>query len=309
MQPDDRSAFWEEAGADWPNREASRFIDVPPARPAGRLRLPGLRWHVQQAGAGPVLLLLHGTGAATHSWRGLLPLLTPDFTVIAPDLPGHGFTEMPAVRRLSLPRMAQLLERLLDTLDVRPDLVVGHSAGAAVMVRMALDGLISPAALIGINAALLPFRGIANRLFPPMAKMLFLNPVAPRMFAWRATDPSAVARLVNGTGSQIDAAGLAQYARLFRHTGHISGALGMMAHWELDELGGETRSLEIPLTLITGSADRAVPPDDAERIKQLRPETHLVSLPGLGHLAHEEQPESVVPLIGEVARANGVLPA
>ncbi len=96
---DDRPAF-ARAGRDWPNREASRFVT------AG-----GLTWHVQEAGEGPVLLLVHGTGAATHSWRGLMPLLARDFRVIAPDLPGHGFTD--PLRTPSLPRMARALAELL----------------------------------------------------------------------------------------------------------------------------------------------------------------------------------------------------
>ena len=53
-------------------------------------------------GQGPVVLLIHGTGAASHSWRGLAPLLASDFTLIAPDLPGHGFTQTPLAHRLSL---------------------------------------------------------------------------------------------------------------------------------------------------------------------------------------------------------------
>ena len=60
----------------------------------------GLRWHVQMMGTGPQVLLLHGAGAATHSWRDVAPLLARDFTVIAPDLPGHGFTDTPRGRRL-----------------------------------------------------------------------------------------------------------------------------------------------------------------------------------------------------------------
>ncbi|NBQ74895.1 MAG: alpha/beta hydrolase, partial [Acetobacteraceae bacterium] len=55
---------WEKDGRDWPNRTASRFVE------AG-----GLNWHVQLMGQGPCLLLLHGTAAATHSWRDLAPLL------------------------------------------------------------------------------------------------------------------------------------------------------------------------------------------------------------------------------------------
>ena len=53
---------WDQDGHDWPNRDASRFVEA-----------AGLTWHVQIAGQGPVLLLLHGTGASTHSWRDLLP--------------------------------------------------------------------------------------------------------------------------------------------------------------------------------------------------------------------------------------------
>ncbi|MDU3043759.1 MAG: alpha/beta hydrolase, partial [Bradyrhizobium sp.] len=55
---------WSVDGKDWPNRAASRFVDA-----------AGLRWHVQMMGEGPVALLAHGTGAATHSWRDLAPLL------------------------------------------------------------------------------------------------------------------------------------------------------------------------------------------------------------------------------------------
>jgi magnesium chelatase accessory protein len=59
---------WNIEGIGWPHRETSRFLT------AG-----GLRWHVQEAGDGPTLLLLHGAGAATHSWRGLFPLLAERF--------------------------------------------------------------------------------------------------------------------------------------------------------------------------------------------------------------------------------------
>ncbi len=137
---DDRPAFARE-GRDWPNREASRFVA------AG-----GLTWHVQEAGEGPPLLLIHGTGAATHSWRGLLPLLAQGFRVIAPDLPGHGFTD--PLPTPSLPRMAKALAALLSVLGVAPMVVVGHSAGAAILARLCLDGAVAPRLLVGLNAAL-----------------------------------------------------------------------------------------------------------------------------------------------------------
>ena len=128
---------WSRDGADWPNRDASNFVEA-----------AGIRWHVQQMGEGPSLLLIHGTGAATHSWRGLLPLLAQHFSVIAPDLPGHGFTQSPPSHRLSLPGMAADLGALLRKLEVRPEIAVGHSAGAAILARMCLAGRIAPRLLV-----------------------------------------------------------------------------------------------------------------------------------------------------------------
>jgi magnesium chelatase accessory protein len=90
-----------------------------------------MRWHVQTMGPedAPVLLLLHGTGAATHSWRGLAPLLATRFRVVAPDLPGHGFTTGRPLGGLTMPAIARAVGDLLTTLGVDPAIIVGHSAG------------------------------------------------------------------------------------------------------------------------------------------------------------------------------------
>ncbi len=288
---------WEQEGRDWPNREASRFVDA-----------AGLRWHVQQLGQGPVVLLLHGTGAATHSWRGLAPLLARHFTVVAPDLPGHGFTEALPARRLSLSGMAKAIADLLHQLDVSPEMAVGHSAGAAILVRMCLDGLSQPRLMISLNGALLPFPGMAGKLFPPIAKALFLNPVVPRLFAFGVSRDRAE-RLLRDTGSKIDPAGLDLYARLFQSPRHIAGALGMMANWNLEDLERALHRLTTPLVLAVGERDGTVPPSNARRIARMVQGAELVRLPKLGHLAHEEQPEVVADLVIDRARAAGVLAA
>ena len=196
---------WARDGRDWPNREASRFV-----------RAAGLMWHVQVMGAGPVLLLAHGTGAATHSWRALAPLLARHFTVVAPDLPGHGFTEAPATARLSLPGMAKSLHGLLQALNVKPALAVGHSAGAAILVRMALDGQVAPRGLVGLNGAFVPLEGVPGQVFSPLARLLVGLPLLPQLFAWRAKSDAAVRQILEGTGSRIDAAGVALYGRASR---------------------------------------------------------------------------------------------
>ncbi|MBK1660631.1 alpha/beta fold hydrolase BchO [Paracraurococcus ruber] len=283
---------------DWPNRAQSRFVA------AG-----GLRWHVQVAGEGPVLLLLHGTGAATHSWRGLLPLLARDFTVVAPDLPGHGFTERPRAEGLSLPGMARGVAALLRALDLKPMLAAGHSAGAAVTARMTLDGTMAPRALVGLNAALLPFEGIAGQLFSPIARMLAGVPAVPWFFAWRAGDRGLVERLLRDTGSTVDPQGVEFYGRLVRRPGHVAAALGMMANWELRPLLRDLARLAVPLVLVVGGHDRTVPPSDARRLKRLLPDVRILDLPALGHLAHEERPAEVAGIIRRLAEEMGVMAA
>lgn len=277
---------WARDGRDWPNHAASRFV-----------RAAGLKWHVQQAGAGPVILLIHGTGGATHSWRDLFPMLTNDFTVIAPDLPGHGFTDTPPAQGLSLPGMASALKSLLVALGLRPAIAVGHSAGAAILIRMSLDRAIEPRALISINGAILPLGGFAGQFFSPLAKLLSANPLVPRLFAWRAGNSAVVQRLIDGTGSKIDPIGMALYGRLIRNSEHAAAALGMMANWDLQPIQRELPSLKVPLTLVVGQNDRTVPPAESERVRRLLPSAKLLSLPGLGHLAHEERPKEIVTLI------------
>jgi magnesium chelatase accessory protein len=279
---------WEHEGRHWPNREASRFI-----------RAGGFRWHVQVAGDGPALLLLHGTGAATHSWRDLLPLLAAHFTVIAPDLPGHGFTDTPPAHALSLPGMAGAVQALLAALAAKPVLVAGHSAGAAVAALMALDGMIAPRALISLNGALLPLRGGPGDLFifSAMARMLASVPVVPWLISRRAQDRKAIERLLRGTGSTLDARGVALYGLMVRHSAHVAAALGMMAAWDLHPLARALPRLPCPLTLVVGENDRTIPPADAQRVRAILPSARIVSLPGLGHLAHEEDPGAVSALI------------
>jgi magnesium chelatase accessory protein len=280
---------WDRDGQDWPNREASRFVNA-----------AGLRWHVQRMGNGPVLLLIHGTGASTHSWRALAPLLAPRFTVVAPDLPGHGFTETPP-QGLSLPGMAHEIGELLRHLALEPAIVVGHSAGAAIMIRMTLDGFLTPRALVSLNGALLPFRGIATQFFSPLAKLLVLNPLVPRLFAWRASDRSAVERLIGNTGSTIEPRGIELYHRLVSSPRHVAAALAMMASWELEPLVRDLPGLKTPLLLVAGGEDRTISSDEAFRVRALLPSAKIEYLRGLGHLAHEERPELIARIISGVA--------
>lgn len=277
---------WSRDGADWPHRAASRWVHA-----------AGLRWHVQVTGRGPVVVLLHGTGASTHSWRRLIACLAPHATVVAPDLPGHAFTDAPTPDRLGLRDLAGAVAALLRQLGLAPQVVVGHSAGAAIAVQMALDGALPGVRLIALNGALLPLPGVKGRLYRPLARVLDRGDWAARLFARRARDPRAVRRLIDSTGSRIDPVDERLYARLFADATHMRGVVAMMARWDIASLGDRLPALGHPLHLVVGSRDGAIPPAQALEVRRRVPGAVQSTLDGLGHLAHEQAPTRVAAIV------------
>ena len=284
---------WERDGADWPLRQYSRFVDT-----------PRLRWHVQYAphsdAQAPTVLLLHGTGASTHSWRDVFALLGARYSVLALDFPGHAFSAVPAPSEVatlfSLPGMAAGVAQVLTQMGIVPHTIVGHSAGAAVACMLSLDGHVQPQRIVSLNGALLPLDGLAGQLFSPMAKLLAKAPFVPELFSWQAGQPAVLQRLLDGTGSRLDAQGRALYQKLIAQPAHGAGALAMMAHWDLHTFWRRLPALETPLTLIAGEQDLIVPPSVSERAAaslKRQPPPPVNRLPGLGHLAHEERPDTL----------------
>jgi magnesium chelatase accessory protein len=281
-----RQLNWEHDRLTWPHREWSQFVQ------AG-----GLRWHVQRTGQGPVMLFVHGTGASTHSWRELLPLVAQRFSVLAVDLPGHAFSGALSAARSTIGGMGQALAALLGALNLTPSHCVGHSAGAAILCRMALDGHVRPQSIIGVNGAFLPLAGAAGVLFAPIARLLGASSLLPRVLARWADDPATVTRLIAGTGSTLDRAGLELYGRLARDPCHVAGAMRMMGNWDLRGFEKDLPRLTIPLHLIAAQADRMVPPNQAIQVQTRLNHASVITLPRLGHLAHEEAPEETARLI------------
>ncbi len=290
---------WETDGRDWPNRSHSRFVQA-----------AGLDWHVQQFGdsslpsSAPTVLLIHGTGSSSHSWRDVAPLLAKRYRVLSIDLPGHGFTAMPEPAEQSLTSMSRKLGALLKALSFSPQVVVGHSAGAAIGARLALDKAIAPFALISLNGAFVGFGGLAGQLFSPIARLLAAGSFASRFFAWQAQDPAVVEKLMRSTGSVLDTTGMRLYAQLVRNPGHVSGALAMMAHWDLVPLEHELPSLNIPVWLVAAENDLTVPPAQASLVARRLQKPRIVLWPMLGHLAHEESPAQCAALVDDVVSAT-----
>lgn len=279
---------WQRDGRDWPLREHSRFVRSGP-----------LTWHVQRLGEGPAIVLIHGTGASTHSWRGVAPILAERFTVLNFDLPGHGFTRGRLPTGLALPGIARALADLLAVEGLEPAVVAGHSAGAAVAVQLALDGA-TRAHVAALCPALRPYGGEASGMMSSFAKLLFANPVTPWLAAGVArfaVDTGSF--LQKSTGSRIDRRGAQLYGRLFASPAHCAGAIGLMADWELAGIAAALPNLPVPMTVIHGEKDAAVPVKEGREVAEISG-GRFVAMAG-GHLAHEEEPARAAELIAELA--------
>ena len=278
---------WAREHSDWPLADRSRTIDVKPHK-----------WHVQELGEGPTALLLHGAGGSTHSWAGLLPVLAQNYHAVAVDLPGQGFTRAGTKLRLGLPKMSMDLNALLDDQGWQPELIIGHSAGGALALHLA-ESLDHPTRVIGINAALEPFEGPAAWLFPMMAKMLAINPFTSVAFTAGGSAMARARGLIRTTGSNIPDESLRCYARLFSDRGHVDSTLQMMAQWDVDKFAARIKRVETPILLIAGSNDLTVSPDVSRRAAAAMTNATFVALEGLGHLAHEEDPDLIAQTISD----------
>ncbi len=106
--------------------------------------------------------------------------------------------------------------------------------------------------------------------------------------------------LERATGSKIDARGVDLYARLFRRREHVAGALAMMANWDLAALAADFGRVNAPVQLIYGDRDAAIPPSVAAEVAKRITGSTTLALPGLGHLAHEEDPAAAIRIIRDV---------
>jgi len=268
-----------------------------------KVQCGSLQWNVCTVGSGPICLLIHGTGASVHSWYNLAPLLAAHYTVVMMDLPGHADTRTRKDADLTLEGMASSVFRLIDQENLQAELIVGHSAGAAIMMELCLQNPQCARRLVSINAAVIPLLGVAGYLFSPLARLSANSDWMPRFFSFRAKNDRNIRKLLDSTGSQVDVDSFRRYAELFSNPAHVSGVLRMMANWRLETLNSRLGQLTQPITLIAASNDKTIPLRDTYKLQQLLPadkvRVHVIN--GRGHLLHEEDPEAVAPLILDLA--------
>ena len=266
----------------WPNRSNSEFI-----------KSENYNWHIQKFGStGKKLLLIHGTGASSHSWYPLIENLNLDFETLCLDLPGHGFTRAFAKQNNQLLTIVDQISFLLRKLDFYPNIIIGHSAGAAVAYELAKKIETEPST-VAINAAFGQFSGLAGLAFPYFAKLAASTTIPARFLNLLASKEEIIRKLLASTGSAIPEQQIKCYQYLFSNPDHVDGTLQLMADWDLgnflDRLPEETS----PIHFLVGDKDQTVPPHISKSWDQLMPNSSLTKYKGLGHLLHEEDPGAV----------------
>ncbi len=269
----------------------SRFVEV-----------NGVRLHYQEAGAGePVMILLHGFGASTFSWRSVIQPLSSHGRVIAYDRPAFGLTERPmpgewqGLNPYSPEAQVEQLIGLMDALGVERAVLVGNSAGGTVALNTALAYPERVQALALVDAAVYESGGSQGWLRPLM-KLPQVNHLGPLLVrslageqgtqfiqtAWH--DPSRVdASVYEGYRLPLRAENWDRALWEFTKASHPTG---------LPERLNELSAHGIPTLVLTGGDDRIVPTENSLRLADALPGSRLVVFENCGHLPQEECPQA-----------------
>lgn len=231
--------------------------------------------------AGPSLLLLHGLGATGRVWDGLLGHLD-GWRWLALDLLGHG--ESTPLVRYSIGGLAAAIAAELDR--DRPVAVLGHSLGGAV-------GLALASGWFGVRVSAVCGLGIKVRWSD--AELAKAAEVAARPNRVYDTREDAVDRAlkVSGLTGLVPAdAPVANAGVVETEAGWTLGLDPAAFAVGAPDMPGLLAAARAPVTLAAGEHDPMGPP---EHLRELR--SDAVTLPGLGHNAHVEDPKALLPLL------------
>lgn len=261
------------------------------------VELNGLKVHYKMTGQGdPVLVLLHGLGASTWSWREVMSPLAQFGAVIAFDRPAFGLTERPLPGQwqgenpYSADAQVQLTLGLLDELGAERAILVGNSAGGTIAMLTALRCPERVQALILVSPAVYGGGGVPSwsRLLLRLPQVRRLGPLLVR---------SLIARLERAMPTawhdpnKITAEVLAGYKK------PLQAENWDRAYWEFlsagrpVELETQLDRLTMPTLVITGDDDTWVPAEQSVCLAGELPDAELVVIPNCGHVAQDECPE------------------
>jgi magnesium chelatase accessory protein len=275
----------------WPNRSFSQT-----------LKLSGIDWHFQMSRHpdpnAETILLIHGTGSSAHSWTDIFPLLAKNYTVIAPDLPGHGFTQGAKKLSLHIDMVAQSLSELITGLGVsHVNAMIGHSAGAT--CALALSPLMddAPQTIVGLNPALVNPLSMYNLFLGPVMNPFATSGMMAGILATSLPMTGMVDQLLDSTNSILNETQRKPYRTLYADQGHIYGALNFMTASNIEELLQHSSKITSNFTFLVASQDPWVPQITLLPVIHHYFPQAVVEIEEGGHLFHEIKPMRAMQII------------
>jgi pimeloyl-ACP methyl ester carboxylesterase len=283
------------------NRSGGRSVTVrgipaesPEEFAAEQVSIYGHRFCFRRGGAGPVLLLLHGIGDSSRNWVPAMRVLQRSYTVLAPDLPGHGSSSNP-LGDYSLGSHASSMRDLLDLLSIERVTVVGQSFGGGVAMQFAYQfpGRCERLVLVDAGGLGREVTWILRLATVPAAE--YVMPVLFPGFAGRWGDP--VARFLRERG--IGTARAAEVWRSYRTlTDRGNRAAFVRTARAVIDPGGQSVCAvnrlylvaQMPVLIVWGDQDKIIPLGHAVRAHQTIPASRLEVMQGAGHAPHVEHP-------------------
>jgi pimeloyl-ACP methyl ester carboxylesterase len=267
------------------------------------LTLHGHRIAYRQAGNGPVVVLIHGITSDSRTWRRVMPYLARRFTVIAPDLTGHGGSDKPK-GDYSLGAHASALRDLLAALGHDRASFVGHSLGGGIAMQLSYQFPERCERLVLVDSGGLG-RGVSMLL--RAATLPGSELVLPLLAASRLLDAGRLAggllgRLGLRAGTDIEeiARGHATLADAGARTAFVQTLRSVV------EPGGQRVNAanrlylaeRMPLLVMWGEHDSLIPVAHAHETHELLPSSRLEVFPESGHFPQLDEPERFIDVLG-----------
>lgn len=247
--------------------------------------------HIEQAGTGEPVILLHGFGASTYAWRKVMPGFAARFHVIAIDLNGFGYTQRPKdFESYTREGQADLVLRVMDALGIDKAHLAGHSYGGGISIWIASRHPERLRSLVLVDSSAPTYANDRRN------RLAGLRPVAA--LALRALlRPGSVRRsLINSVydDSLVTPELVREYYDRLRVEGVLDAYVGLTAPVRTPPEPVRLEEIQVPALVVWGSDDTLISVNAGRRAAGQFPHGEFVVLERTGHIPMEERPEELL---------------
>jgi pimeloyl-ACP methyl ester carboxylesterase len=259
----------------------------------------GVRLHYQEAGNpnAPPMILIHGFAASNLVWsKVFLEFAEAGYRVIAPDLPGYGYSAKPRHLDYTIAKQAEMVVNFLKQMEIDRAVFVGSSYGAAIAATIALDhaSLVEKLVMVGAVNNNKPTRYLLMRLF---GSPIIGDILSPLLVGSRRLLRIRMKRVYDRHSWVLDERRVDARHLPLRTRGAHRAIIRTVRRWDAERVSREAHLLTQPTLLIWGDTDREVPLQDGERLHEAIPGSRLIVFRECGHLPHEEYPQAFVDVV------------